>query len=157
MAAPNRLSVASVKKRVGAATRKLLVSHGQLLRNDLAELTIAHRFAVLLSDQFPGRDVDVNYNRHGTEIKRLHLPRPCARQIGRARRVFPDIVVHRQGTDASNLLVIEIKKSTNTESRECDIEKLLAFREQLRYDFGLFLEFEAGTAAPSVLSMVWFE
>jgi hypothetical protein len=54
-------------------------------------------------------------NRHGLDPKDLDLPSGC--RGGGRRRVFPDIVVHRRGTDKTNLLVIESRKK-RTESRE---------------------------------------
>jgi len=156
MPAPNQLPFSAVQMRLSRAIRKLLLNDSRLLQNDVAELAIAHRFAVFLSDQFPGRDVDVNYNRHGREIKYLILPIHCDGQQRPHRRVFPDIVIHRRGDDSANLLVIEIKKSTNIEPRVCDLEKLRAFRRQLRYQFGLFLEFETAVKSPRLLRERWF-
>ena len=67
----NRLSFSTVEKRVSYAIRKFLQKDGDLLANDVAELAIAHRFATVLESEFPGRDVDANYNRHGVEVKRV--------------------------------------------------------------------------------------
>lgn len=41
--------------------------------------------------------------------------------------VAPDIVVHQRRTDVNNLLVVEIKKASNTESKEYDNLKLQLF------------------------------
>lgn len=76
--------------------------------------------------------MDVEYNRHIDDPKRLQLPRRDALDDEvRATTVFPDIVVHLRGTDDHNLLVLEVKKPG--ESLEYDERKLRAFREQLRY------------------------
>lgn len=58
--------------------------------------------------------------------------------------VFPDVVVHRRGTNAQNLVVIEAKKSTNADDGEWDKTKLRAFRdpEQLGYSVTVFLWLE---------------
>lgn len=151
----NRLAFSTVKRRVAHALRKFLRADGDLLANDVAELAIAHRFACFLSSEFPGRHVDVNYNRHGQSIKRLRLPAPCRNWRTPHRRVFPDVVVHRRGTDDGNVLVVEIKKSTNPEPRECDVARLRRFRQQLHYQYGLFVEFNAGIAGAGVLRKVW--
>jgi len=151
-----RLAVSTVKRRVACAIREFLRADGALLVRNVAEPDVAHKFAAFLTTEFPGRHVDVNYNRHGLDIKRLRLPAPCGNWRTPYRRVFPDVVVHCRGTDDANLLVVEIKKSTNHEPRDCDAVKLRGFRQQLRYQYGLFLEFQAGNARPRVLRKVWY-
>lgn len=137
------------------AIRLFLDSEGGLLRDDVSELTIVHKFATILGREFPSRNVDVNYNRHGQDIKFVRLPPPCRNWQNPRRRVLPDVVVHQRGNDSRNLLVIEIKKSTNSEPRECDIAKLRCFREQLHYRFGLFLEFQTRVQMPAVSRAEW--
>jgi hypothetical protein len=77
-------------------------------------------------------DVDVEYNRHFADPKRLYLPprRALDREL-RATTVFPDIFVHKRNTDASNLLVLEVKKPG--EDLAYDEVKLRAFRRELGY------------------------
>jgi hypothetical protein len=48
-----------------------------------------------------------------------------------------------------------MKKSTNTEPRECDLAKLRCFRRQLRYQYGVFIELRAGSPTTEVLRMEW--
>ena len=71
--------------------------------------------------------------------------------------MIPDIIVHRRGPEGPNLLVIEVKKTTNPCPRNCDRLRLHAFCGQLHYRFGALIEFEtrrehaaAGTAASTV-------
>lgn len=73
-----------------------------------------------------------------------------------ARTVFPDIVVHRRAT-SDNLLVVEVKKTTSHISSERDIQKLQAFREQLGYQYALFLKFVTGESEIGVAEMRWIE
>src|SRR5262249_44747884 len=63
-------------------------------------------------------------------------------------RVFPDIIVHRRGIpQRRNLLVIEVKRETNKESRKCDKQKIEAMRVKYRYKYGLFIELPSGPGA----------
>jgi hypothetical protein len=90
--------------------------------------------------------VDSEYNRDRHHPKRLDLPHRY--NVGSddldAKTVFPDIIVHRRGTD-QNIVVIEVKKSTNFEDDEWDIRKLAAFKNQLGYRVALFFRFRTGT------------
>jgi hypothetical protein len=151
----NRLAFSTVRRRVARAVRQFLLVDGDLLTRDVAEITLSHRFATFLSAEFPGRHVDVNYNRHGWVIKRLQLPAVCQNSRKSRRRVLPDVVVHLRGKDDANLLVVEMKKSTNVEPRDCDLARLRCFCQQLRYQYGLFIEFRAGTPTPGVVRKEW--
>ena len=58
-----------------------------------------------------------------------------------SKTVFPDIVIHKRKTDDDNLLIIEIKKSSNKRGHQFDMDKINAFTmEPFSYKFGLFLE-----------------
>jgi hypothetical protein len=59
-----------------------------------------------------------------------------------AKTVYPDIIIHKRGDNEENIIVIEIKKNTNNESKEFDYDKLKAFTKQLEYEFGIYLEFD---------------
>jgi len=106
---------ASVKAVVGEAVEQLFAKDAFLLKADVAERTVAARLAVYLEPHFPQHHVNVEYNRHGLHPKRLKLP-----AYGGEKLILPDVVVHRQGHDENNLLVIQVKKETNNESREYD-------------------------------------
>lgn len=116
-----------------------------LLVNDTGERTIASRLACYMVPLFQGYDVDVEYNRHGIDVKILSLPPEC--HGGGNRRVVPDIIVHRRGNDLSNLLAIELKKDTNPEPRDCDRAKLVALKQQFVYRYALLLEVACGGAS----------
>lgn len=109
-----------------------------LLENDLSERCIASRLAMYLQPLFPEHSVDVEYNRAGVIPKRLNLPDECANfQDAEGRSlVVPDIIVHTRGPKGPNLLVVELKKTTNREGPECDQERVRAFVEQLDYVCG---------------------
>lgn len=66
------------------------------------------------------------------------------------------MIVHQRGNDDYNVLVIEMKKSTNNQPRDCDLAKIRAYRRELGYLYGVFVELEAGVENPSVVSQRWF-
>ena len=55
----------------------------------------------------------------------------------------------------NNFIVIEVKKTTNNTTDDCDMQKLEAFRNELGYKHGLFIRFMAGTEDVGVENMVW--
>lgn len=129
-----------IQARVGSAINKLLQRDVDLLRLDLNERAITHRLAIYLQDEFPGWDVDCEYNRNHDQVKQLRFPEgECRPDDTNARTVFPDVIVHKRNTD-QNLLVIEVKKDSNTESEEYDLEKLRAFRSELGYGNAAFIK-----------------
>lgn len=136
-------------EKVEKALEKLCEQDTFLLENNVNERSISHKLATYLQEVFEEWDVDCEYNRdhHNPDlIKRL------VRFIGsgrtddeHARTVFPDIIVHHRGK-RENLLVIEIKKSTNRDwDGELDKEKLTAYKgQELGYRYALFLTFYTG-------------
>jgi hypothetical protein len=57
-----------------------------------------------------------------------------------AKTVFPDIIIHKRGTDQCNLGIIEIKKSNSNHDYTPDIQKLRSFTgDEYKYQLGLFL------------------
>lgn len=152
---PRPISGVTVQIRVRRSLRRLLREDRGLLRRDVAELSIQHRLAVYLGEAFPGRDVDVNYNRHGLVPKRIRSREECRRRPRRGR-VFPDVIVHQQGNDEYNLLVMEMKKSTNNEPRACDMAKIRAYLRELDYTYGVFVELLTGVDNPAIVTERWF-
>ncbi len=134
-----------VKRRVEEALRMLAENDQYLLENDLGERCIASRLAMYLQQEFPEYSVNVEYNRDGVVPKRLQLPEDCAnsRNKNGEALVVPDVIVHRRGHDGPNILVLELKKTTNPERRGTrDRERVRAFRAELRYSFGALIQCE---------------
>lgn len=124
-----------------AALRAFLANDAHLLNVDANERSITHILAQHLSAQYSSLDVDCEYNRDGVDPKRLrHMNLHPNEEDTDARTVFPDIIVHRRGSD-QNYLVIEVKKSTNPDDRDTDFAKLAGYKNQLGYSFALYLEF----------------
>ncbi|MFH1444714.1 MAG: hypothetical protein ABIG34_05005 [Candidatus Peregrinibacteria bacterium] len=55
--------------------------------------------------------------------------------------VYPDIIVHQRGA-SDNFIVIEAKKTTNTD--DSDMEKLKAYKADLAYTHTFFVRFPVG-------------
>lgn len=140
----------TVRDKAWAAITRLLESDTHLLRVNVNERSITHRLASYLQEEFGDWDVDCEYNRNREDTKELRVPGDleisvCNVQTDdtEARTVFPDIIVHRRGTD-ENLLVIEVKKTTSRVSSDFDLWKLCEFKSQLGYRYALFLKFITG-------------
>jgi len=148
------LSFEVVKEKVEAALRKLRNQDSFLIQANTNERAISHKLAEYLQVEFPMWKVDCEYNRHGEEIKRLEVPSDNINwDDTEAKTVFPDIIVHQRNNDDNNLLVIEIKKSSNAQS-QFDKTKLIAFtKEPYRYKFGLFLKIAMNGTDDS---LIWY-
>jgi len=122
-----------ISKVVEGAINLLIAEQSALLNLDVTERALSHHLARYIATLVPeGYDVDIEYNRHFADPKRLNLPSRNAldREL-RATTVFPDILVHCRNTDEKNLLVLELKKPG--EDLEYDEIKLRAFRRELGY------------------------
>jgi hypothetical protein len=136
-----------IEDALAASLDKLILADSEILFNDINERSISHRLANYLEPHFPGWNVDCEYNRNHHDPKRLQIQRRNIESDDtQATTVFPDIIIHRRGTD-ENLVVIEMKKTTSQESDSYDIGKLNAFKEQLGYQFGIFIKVRTGGAA----------
>ncbi len=138
------MKTGEVRARLTKAVARLNARDGYLLQNDLSERCIASRLAMYLQPLFRAHVVDVEYNRAGAEPKRLNLPDECAnfRDADGRSLVVPDIIVHRRGPEGPNLLVVELKKTTNPDGPECDRKRVHAFVSQLGYACGALVACE---------------
>ena len=150
----------NIQKKLYTALNQLSKNDLWLLRKNLNERTIAHKLAEYLQQIFPDYHVDCEYNRdveQSSGLKKITILKERYEAIKDKVvdglsidvSVFPDIIIHRRGTNKFNLLVVELKKSKNTDSvaRAFDIEKLHSFTDQsetntLKYEFGVFLILE---------------
>lgn len=114
-----------------------------LIENELCERCIMFRFAQYLADLYPDYDVDCEYNRHKGNVKK----------IIEDKNIFPDIIIHKRGTDSENFAVIELKNETNIsdDGRKTDKTKLQALTKSYNngekdslynygYKFGLAID-----------------
>ena len=130
-----------------------------------SERAIAHRLAVYLECELRDEgivedggliSVDCEYNRHLDGMKTHRIPEKLIRIVEDAKRkpkpisddegffvfsIAPDIIVHHRGEDDLNLLVIELKKSTNVEILEYDDLKLKCFTKAGGDEYGYLIGF----------------
>jgi len=132
-----------LKETLASALKQLFEDDQELLSRDVNERTLSFRLAHYLTPLYPDHDVDCEYNRHGDAIKRLPAPDPALTNDTKGKTIFPDILVHERGNDENNHILIEIKKSDNTDTAR-DIEKLRSLTAPGRgyfYQYGLHLTF----------------
>jgi hypothetical protein len=128
----------SVVARVQGAYAAFRNHDQELLRIGAAERSIAFHIARHLIELFPAHNVDVEYNKHGVDPKRVHWDSDC--RVAAEPLICPDIVIHRRRTNEANLLVVEIKRDGASERTvACDRQKLAVIRDQYRYRFSLLL------------------
>ena len=127
--------------KVVSAIREFYAHEVHLLEKDLGERALTHRLAVHIEKQFPGWEVDCDYNRLGERT--LRLPRGTIvstdDEIGKS--IFPDIVVHQREIP-NNLLAIEVRKASNHQPPEHDQHKLRGLTDPhlwFAYRIGVFL------------------
>lgn len=122
------------------AASELYSKDSYLIECRACERSIMYKFAHYLDNliskdpAFVGYNLDCEYNRDIYDVKCIG---DCL------NRVFPDIIIHKRGTNSDNLLVIECKTGWNS-NIEDDIKKINAFlspKEGYIYQFGLCLIF----------------
>src|ERR1700736_5310907 len=123
-----------------------------LFEKDLAERTLTPRLAVHLENQFPGWDVDCDYNRLGERTLRLPHGTIVSTDDHLGKSVYPDIVVHQREVP-DNLLVIEVRKAANHQPPEHDRHKLQALTDPhlwFAYWIGVYLVLGKNSVASDV-------
>jgi len=154
------LSDATTIKRLHESMKLLITEDFHLIEHDLSEQSISHKLAEKLQWLFPKYNVDCEYNGNvfedngkkritilKNELRNKKLLRENEEDLSHeiCRSVFPDILVHVRKENKSNLLIIEMKKSSNSTSREYDTMKLKAYTNnyygnQLEYQLGVLVE-----------------
>ena len=112
-----------------------------LFEKDLGERTLTHRLAVHLERQFPGWEVDCDYNRMGERTLRLPKATIVSTDDHLGKSIYPDIVVHQRAIP-NNLLAIEVRKAANHQPPEHDQHKLRALTDPhlwFAYWIGVYL------------------
>ncbi|MBW8367173.1 MAG: hypothetical protein K0M70_04860 [Arenimonas sp.] len=138
---------AEVAERVIVAVEQLLELDVYLFVNRVGERAISHRLAIYVEAQFPGWDVDCEYDRDG--VARKTIPDGTGNDDDEGSAVLPDIIVHHRGP-GGNHVVFELKKSSNRLPDIRDLNKLRAYGHHLGYEHGVFIRFVVGEPAPAV-------
>ena len=116
------------------AINQLLESEHNILQRGLNELNLNGHLAKYLGPLFQGFHVDPEYNGDIAKIrdrKELDIAKSRMREIGLDPNnndkytLAPDIIIHTRNTNDNNLLVLEVKKDSNsTRNKEFDLLKL---------------------------------
>jgi hypothetical protein len=157
-----------IKRNLSKALNILYEKDFYLIKEKAHERTITHMLALHLVNFFPEYDIDCEYDIDKTNLdgeypgkkeieilikdlekfKNSILQSPNRKftvedlEIFVHLNIYPDIIIHKRGTNESNILVIELKKSTNfnNKSHELDRIKLKAYTsERLKYQIGAFI------------------
>ena len=125
-----------------------LFAHDRILfERDLGERALTHRLAVHVERQFPGWDVDCEYDRLGERTLRLPRGTIVSTDDHLAKSVYPDLVVHQRAVP-NNLLAIEVRKAINHQPIEHDQRKLMALTDpHLWFAYWIGLLLTLGTTA----------
>src|SRR4030081_1254636 len=114
--------------KVISALAEFYARETHLLEKDLGERTLTHRLAVHVEKQFPGWEVDCDYNRLGERTLRLPHGTIISTDDALGKSVYPDIVVHQREIP-NNLLAVEVRKASNHQPVEHDQHKLQALTD----------------------------
>jgi hypothetical protein len=114
--------------RLISALQEFYMRERGILERDLGERTLIHRLAVQIERQFPGWDVDCDYNRLGERTMLLPRGTIVSTDDSLGKSVYPDIVVHRRAVP-NNLLAIEVRKAANHQPLAHDLHKLMALTD----------------------------
>ena len=144
-----------IKRIVKSSLQKLRRMDKDLLDININERTVTHKLAEYLQEQFPEFNVDCEYNRYRNYIKRIRNEQDRSNAISNlsdielakliwenkdADTIYPDIIVHNRGTQDNNILIIEVKKTSNRDTGDFDKEKIKELMNRpYNYKFGLFL------------------
>ena len=147
-----------IKVRLEKALDSLYVKDWYLLKNKVHERSITHKLAEYLQHLFPEYEVDCEYdfdieNPNGhfkkqfSQIVSTEIKNNYSNNINKINEVttdndilsfiqtlqknfFPDIIIHKRGTNTQNLLIIEAKKDNNLNNSSFDVDKLKAYTKQ---------------------------
>jgi hypothetical protein len=134
-----------IRKVLEEALEQLKDQDSYLFNVGANERSLTHKLAEYLQARLPvGWNVDCEYNRNQEDIKVIRklvrVKKPESYDI-EAKTVFPDIIVHKRGSNEHNLLVLEVKKSSSEDSKGLsDKEKLKALCEPpFKYKYAVFI------------------
>jgi hypothetical protein len=158
-----------ITQRFEQALDDFIATDVDLLRFNADERAISHKLAEHIGKHFPEWNIDCEYNRIGKDQQKklLHYSHDRFVEAKRAGMipdfittfnelqnsryavpVYPDIIVHQRGDRTTNLLIVEVKKSSNPDVMlGWDQWKIQFFRANLNYQVGVFISFNAGIAS----------
>lgn len=150
----HRLSIGEAKEKVERALTELFEKDAMLLTLDVTEECIVHEFAKYLAPHFGDLHVDVEYNGWGNQHPKYlwRIENEVEKNKLARKEAYPDVLAHWRRYPV-NVLVVEVKKSTNTDAAARDVDrfKLMSFTAPqlpddaaFHYHVGLFLDILTG-------------
>lgn len=128
------MNIDDLTKSLDEAIHQLLEREFDILNRGLNELNLNINLTKYLTPLFKDYDVDAEYNGDIKKIrdrKELEIAKSRMREIGidpnnnDKYTLTPDIIIHTRNTSDNNLLVLEIKKDSNSKkNKEFDLLKL---------------------------------
>jgi len=119
------------------AMKALYEEESILFKNNVSERCLVYNFAkqfvkLLNSREYEQLNVDLEYNRNCNGMK----------TIGNQLTSYPDLVLHKRGSNIDNKMVIEFKKWNNQTKLNNDREKLKCFKIEYGYEICMLIIFD---------------
>lgn len=128
------MDIIEILEKLDFAINQLLAKENGILMRGLNELNLNGHLTKYLAPLFSRLDVDPEYNGDmlkDNDRKALEIAKRRMQEIGiepkeaNNYQLTPDIIIHTRNTNKNNLVVIEIKKDTNSKkNKEFDLIKL---------------------------------
>lgn len=137
-----KMEIKNIKINLEKAIKEFKEKDNYLIENNASERAMAHRIAVYLEKYFIDYDVDCEYNiniDNSKGLKKIMLLEDELEIYKASRKnkendefnIYPDIIVHKRGTNSKNILVIEMKKkNSRSVDNEYDYLKLKKLTEK---------------------------
>ncbi len=133
---------------INFAVNRFLNTDKELLENNVNERSLTHKFAEYIQDEVNSSwFVDCEYNRYGNDPKEIDEIKQIVGEIVSTdslepKTVYPDIIVHKRGSEGPNWIVIEAKKNASNKERDDDIKKLGKIKKRYKYSYAIFINFD---------------
>ncbi len=132
------------------ACKKIYKEDRYLINNHVNERAIVFRLGIYIQ-RLMSRDaelkfynLDNEYNRNGRDSKRIP---------GFENGTYPDLIIHKRGSNMNNKIIIECKTDWNDDTY-MDIRKLREFiniRGKYKYKYGISIIFRRNTTEVRIL------
>ncbi len=118
----------------------LYINDKYLIDKRVSERSIVFRYAHYLqselekTNKYRGYNLDCEYNRDGSDLKHIYES---------DHGVFPDLIIHKRGSNKNNLLIIEFKTYWNNDitNDERKIREFININGRFKYKYGFSVVF----------------
>lgn len=142
--------ITHIKAIINAALNEVYEHDRYLIEHKIHERSIVARFVIYFHEQLKNTHyshyhLDVEYNRNFSDPKRT----PSF-----SDGTYPDVIVHRRGSNKENLCILEFKTQWN-QNTDRDITKLKEFTEKRgTYQYGAGFMIVIGNNAPEIQTVI---